>query len=207
MEKNNISNMILKKMNQEEKNTIFTINDFYDLGSKSAIKTAIFRLLKSGEIYRLIDGYYTIPYYSEFIQEYSYPSADALAKKIAEKYIWNISPFGENALNQVGLSTQVPAICEYISDGPYREYQYRNKVIKFKHTSNRNISSYSLSLSLIIQSIKAIGKDKITKKDIKIMSIFCKKYVEEDLIKDTKSVPSWIYEILRNIKEEIDIDK
>lgn len=199
MEKENISDLILLEMHKKPNNTIFSINDFYDLGSCSAVKTALFRLNKEGIVHRLIDGFYVIPYYSELIQEYSYPTADQVAQKIAEKYVWNITPYGDNALNQVGLSTQVPAIYEYLSDGPYRQYNYSNKVIKFKHTSNRMISKFSLSLSLIIQSIKALGKDRITPKDIARMSSFCKEYVNEDLLQNTKTVPAWMYKVLKEI--------
>lgn len=197
----NVSNSIINKMNQEEKGTIFTISDFYDLGSRSAIKTCLHRLVQEKKIYRLIDGYYTVPYYSELIKEYSYPSADQLAKKIAHKNAWKISPTGENALNQIGISTQVTSVCEYISDGPYRQYLYMNTAIQFKHTSNRTISRFSDALSLVIQGIKAIGEENITDKDIRIMSRFCTSYVEEDIIEATKIVPAWIYAVLKKICE------
>lgn len=201
MIKENIANKILSEMNQSEKGKIFATSDFYHLGSRSAIKTALFRLVQDKKIYRLIDGYYTIPYYSKVIEEYSYPTSNQLAQKIAEKNAWTISPTGENALNLIGISTQVAAVCEYISDGPYREYTYLNDTIKFKHTSNRNITNFSMPLSIVIQGIKAIGESKITDKNIRQMSSFCKEYVEDDIIKDTKSVPAWIYQILKRIDE------
>lgn len=201
--KGNISNAILLEMKKKPKNTIFTIADFYNLGSRSAVKTALYRLNKERTVHRLIDGFYVIPKFSKLIAEYSYPSVDQLARKIAEKYVWNISPYGDNALNQVGLSTQVPVVYEYLSDGPYRKYIYLNKTITFKHSSNRTISKFSFSLSLIIQSIKTLGKDNITAKEIGKMSAFCKKYVSEDLLQHTKTIPAWIYNVLKQINEEI----
>lgn len=196
-----ISNKILNRMNEAGKGIIFTNSDFYDLGNADAIRKSLSRLCEEKKIYRLIDGYYTIPHFIEIIHEYSYPSTHELAQKIADKYYWNISAFGETALNQVGLSTQVPTICEYISDGPYREYEYLGTVIRFKHTSNRNISKYSKSISLLIQSIKAIGKENITNEHIKKLSEYGKKYVNKNLLNETKSVPLWIYEVLRSIEE------
>ena len=207
MKTNNVKELILYQMNKTSKNTIYTVNDFYDFGTKSAVKTALFRLTNEGLIHRIYDGYYVIPYYSELIHEYSYPTAEELATKIAQKFVWNITPYGDNALNQTGLSSQVPKICEYLSDGPYREYEYRNRVIKFKHTSNRNISKYSLPLSLIIQSVKEVGKENITDDEINKLVLFSKKYVYEDLIKDTKSLPEWIYRVLVEIDKGVKNDR
>lgn len=202
MKEQSLSIQILARMKETPNGTIYTNSDFIDLGKSDAIRKSLSRLCEEKEIFRLIDGYYTIPYFIKIVQEYSYPTADQLAKKIAEKYAWNITAYGETALNLVGLSTQVPAVCEYLSDGPYREYEYLNKKIKFKHTSNRNISKYSQSVSLIVQSIKAIGKEKITDQHIQVLAKFGKKYVEENILIETKSVPVWIYEVIKKTQEE-----
>lgn len=202
MKEKSLSNEIMNRMNTSNHGTIYTNSDFYDLGNPDAIRKALSRLCLEKQVYRLIDGFYTIPYFIKIVQEYSYPTEDELAFKIAEKYVWNITPYGDNALHQVGLSTQIPAVCEYLSDGPYREYHFLNKTIKFKHTSNRNISKYSKPLSLLIQSIKAIGKNHITDKDIRILANFTHKYIKEDILNETKSVPVWIYEIIKQLQEE-----
>lgn len=179
---------------------IFSINDFYDLGTKNTIKSILYRLNEENEIVRLLDGLYTKPKYSKILNEYSYPDASAVAEKIADKFSWTIAPTGDTALNYTGLSTQVPNEYVYISDGPYREYLYRDKKIIFKHTTNRNITSYSKELSILIQAIKALGKDNISEEDIKKLAVFAKE-IQEDLIKDTLKLPFWIQEVLNKIQE------
>ena len=179
---------------------IFSINDFYDLGTKNTIKSILYRLNEENEIARLLDGLYTKPKYSKILNEYSYPDASAVAEKIADKFSWTIAPTGDTALNYTGLSTQVPNEYVYISDGPYREYLYRDKKIIFKHTTNRNITSYSKELSILIQAIKALGKDNISEEDIKKLAVFAKE-IQEDLIKDTLKLPFWIQEVLEKIQE------
>lgn len=184
------------------KNTgeIFSINDFYGLGTKNTIKSALYRLNEEDKITRLIDGLYTKPKYSEILKEYSYPDANALAEKIADKFSWTISPTGDTALNYTGLSTQVPNEYIYISDGPYRQYDYRNKKILFKHTSNRNITSYSKELSILVQAIRALGKDGIGEEELKKLAVFAQN-IKEDLKRDTLKLPFWIQEILEKIQE------
>lgn len=179
---------------------IFSINDFYDLGTKNTIKSILYRLNEEKEIARLLDGLYTKPKYSKILNEYSYPDASAVAEKIADKFSWTIAPTGDTALNYTGLSTQVPNEYVYISDGAYREYLYRDKKIIFKHTTNRNITSYSKELSILIQAIKALGKDNISEEDIKKLAVFAKE-IQEDLIKDTLKLPFWIQEVLNKIQE------
>lgn len=179
---------------------IFSINDFYGLGTKNTIKSVLYRLNEEDKITRLIDGLYTKPKYSEILKEYSYPDANALAEKIADKFSWTISPTGDTALNYTGLSTQVPNEYIYISDGPYRQYDYRNKKILFKHTSNRNITSYSKELSILIQAIRALGKDGIGEEELKKLAVFAQN-IKEDLKRDTLKLPFWIQEILEKIQE------
>ena len=184
----------------ENQGKIFSINDFYELGTKNTIKSVLYRLNKEGKIVRLLDGLYTKPKYSKILKEYSYPDINAVAKKIADKFSWTIVPAEDMALNYVGISTQVPNEHIYISDGDYREYLYRNKKIIFKHTTNRNITSYLRELSILIQAIKAFGKDKIGEKDIKRLAFYAER-IKEDLKKDTLKLPFWIQEVLEKIQE------
>ena len=179
---------------------IFSINDFYGLGTKNTIKSVLYRLNEEDKITRLIDGLYTKPKYREILKEYSYPDANALAEKIADKFSWTISPTGDTALNYTGLSTQVPNEYIYISDGPYRQYDYRNKKILFKHTSNRNITSYSKELSILVQAIRALGKDGIGEEELKKLAVFAQN-IKEDLKRDTLKLPFWVQEILEKIQE------
>ena len=194
-----ITNQI-KKIMSENQGKVFSINDFYNLGTKNTIKSILYRLNKENQITRLIEGLYIKPKYSKILKEYSYPDASEIAEKLANKFSWTISPAGDTALNYMGLSTQIPNEYIYISDGPYREYLYRDKKIIFKHTTNRNITSYSKELSILIQAIKALGKDNIGKEDIKKLAIFAKK-IKENFKEDTLKLPFWIQEVLQKIQE------
>ena len=194
-----ITNQIEKIMS-ENQGKVFSINDFYNLGTKNTIKSILYRLNKENQITRLIEGLYIKPKYSKILKEYSYPDASEIAEKLANKFSWTISPAGDTALNYMGLSTQIPNEYIYISDGPYREYLYRDKKIIFKHTTNRNITSYSKELSILIQAIKSLGKDNIGKDDIKKLAIFAKK-IKENFKEDTLKLPFWIQEVLRKIQE------
>ncbi len=184
----------------ENQGKIYSINDFYDLGTKNTVKSILYRLSEEKEIVRLLDGLYTKPKFSKILNEYSYPDASAVAEKIADKFSWTIAPAGDTALNYTGLSTQVPNVYVYISDGPYREYVYRGKTIIFKHTTNRYITSYSKELSILIQAIKALGKDQIREVDMRKLAVYAR-VVQEDLKKDTRKLPVWMQNVLLEIEK------
>ena len=190
----------IENIMSENQGKIFSINDFYNIGTKNTIKSVLYRLNEENKIKRLMDGLYIKPKYSNILKEYSYPDASEVAQKLADKFSWTIAPAGDTALNYTGLSTQVPNEYIYISDGAYREYLYRNKKIIFKHTTNRNITSYSKELAILIQAVKALGKDNISEQHIKKLEVFAKN-IEEDLKEDTLKLPFWIQEVLAKIQE------
>lgn len=190
----------IENIMSENQGKIFSINDFYNIGTKNTIKSVLYRLNEENKIKRLMDGLYIKPKYSNILKEYSYPDASEVAQKLADKFSWTIAPAGDTALNYTGLSTQVPNEYIYISDGAYREYLYRNKKIIFKHTANRNITSYSKELAILIQAVKALGKDNISEEHIKKLEVFAKN-IEEDLKEDTLKLPFWIQEVLAKIQE------
>ena len=100
--------------------TAFVILDFCDLTDYDTAKKSLLRLEEKGKIQRIIRGVYYNPRFSQLLQEYEAPSVDEVAKALARNYNWTIAPSGNAALNQLGLSTQVPAKWIYISDGPYQ---------------------------------------------------------------------------------------
>lgn len=191
---------LIENIMSENQGKIFSINDFYNLGTKNTIKSVLYRLNEEKQITRLMDGLYVKPKYSKILKEYSYPDASEVAEKLADKFSWTIAPAGDTALNYTGLSTQIPNEYIYISDGAYREYLYRGKKIVFKHTTNRNITSYSRELSILIQAIKALGKDNINEEHIEKLAVFAKS-IKEDLKEDTLKLPFWIQEVLEKIQE------
>ncbi|QZE12421.1 DUF6088 family protein [Mycoplasma sp. Ms02] len=67
-----IANRIENEM-QKNKGKVYSIRDFYNLGTKNTIKSIMYRLCENNKIERLIDGLYTIPKYSPILNEYSYP--------------------------------------------------------------------------------------------------------------------------------------
>ena len=102
--------------------TAFSASDFLDIADANSVSQALFRIEKEGKIRRVMNGIYDKPAYSELIQEYGMPRIDKVADALARRFNWNIAPSGDTALNILHISSQVPNVWEYVSDGPYRDY-------------------------------------------------------------------------------------
>ncbi len=157
---------IRNRILEAEAGSVFIAADFNDIADKTTISIDLNRIEAEGIIKRVIRGIYYKPKYSELLKKYSYAYIDDIAKAIARNYGWTIVPYGDTALNMLGLDTQVPAVYLYVSDGPYKEYNYDGIPIKFKRTTNRNITKFSYKTALTIQALKALGKERVTDKTI-----------------------------------------
>ena len=195
----NYFEQILSRIESMAKGEVFIISDFSDLADVATVRKALSRLEEDGKIRRIMRGVYENPKFNDFLGEYVKPHPDKIAKALARKYGWTIVPCGDTALNMLGLSTQVPAVWLYVSDGNYREYTCGNFVIQFKRTTNKEISKISFKTALVIQAIKALGKDKITGDVIeKIRSLTTDKEKEQMFV-EAKYATAWIYDVIKEI--------
>lgn len=198
--KRNISfNQIEERIRNSQKGTMFLTSDFIDLASSDAANKALLRLEEAGLIRRILFGVYEYPEYNEFLNEYVEPSADRVAHALARKFGWTIIPCGDTALNLLGLSTQVPSVWLYVSDGTYKEYTYGNTTIKFKRTTNKEISKLSYKTALVIQAIKALGKENITNEIINKIAQATTDEEKAQMFAEAKYATSWIYDIIKTI--------
>ena len=192
---------ILDRINTLKDGHVFIANDFFDIAGYETIRSVLNRLVESNEITRIMKGIYFKPRYIEIIDEYTTPSIDEVAKAIARKYNWTIAPSGNTALNILGLSTQVPATWSYISDGRYVKFMVGNTMIEFKRRTNGDISKMSTMTAMIIQAIKAIGKDNVTEKEINFLKAKISPQDKEELLYNAKSTSVWVYYIIMKICE------
>ena len=193
--------IISDKINSFDSHKVFFANDFLDIASNSTVRQILKRLADEDKIKRVIDGFYYNPSYSELIGEFEAVSIHELAIAIARKYNWNIAPYNSTALNLLGLSTQVPTHYKYISSGRYKEYKIGDTILEFKKVNPGEIANMSLKTATVIQAIKSLGKEDITREVIQKIRENLSEKERIDLMNESKSVPAWIYEVIREISE------
>lgn len=199
MSRPNYLGEIKNRILAEKIGAVFVAADFADLTDKAIANVVLTRLESEGIIRRVLRGVYDKPEYNEFLKEYVAPIPDNVAHALARNYGWTIVPCGDTALNLLGLSTQVPAVWSYVSDGTYKEYTYDNTTIQFKRTTNKEVSKLSYKTALTIQALKALGKDEI---DDAVLDNLRKLLADDEkqaMISEAKTATSWIYEYIRQI--------
>ncbi len=181
--------------------TIFVPSDFKDIASRETVKMALSRLCEEQTIRRIMRGVYEYPEYNNLIQEFVSPSPDRVAQALARNLGWNIVPCGDTALNLLGLSTQVPNVWSYVSNGANKIYKIDNVVLKFKHTANKEITGISYKTALVIQALKALGNNNINEKIITKLSISLSDEEKKILFIEAKYTTAWIYETIKKVRK------
>ena len=191
---------IQARINGMETGMVFVPSDFFDISSPSNTGNVLSRLAKKGKISRLMRGVYAKPKHSELLGRDVPPSPDMVARAIARANGWTIAPSGDTALNRLGLDTQVPAVYSYISSGPYKSYRYGPFEIEFKRRASRDVVNRSEITSLVIQALKALGKDQVTDATIRKLAAVLSEDEMESVLKETQSATSWVHETIKRAR-------
>lgn len=180
----------------------FSKSDFIQNMNAENVTKALSTLANEKKIRRIDRGLYDYPKYSELLQQTLSPDMDQVAQALARKFNWRIQVSGDSALNLLGLSTQVPGRYIYLSDGPNRTYEILGITLEFQKSTLKEAGfKYPIS-SLLVQAIKALGKDRITDKVINEFKTKIDTKMYTKILNDTSSATTWVYESVKQICKE-----
>lgn len=190
---------IRERVLSAEDGTVFATSDFADIADTNTIRQSLYRLVNDGTLRRILRGIFEKPKYSKLLDEYVAVDPDAVAKALARSYHWTIAPCGNTALNLLGLSTQVTAVWSYISDGPYKTYEWNSTKLEFKHRTNKEITGLSYTTSLVIQALKTLGKNNVTPDVIQALTERLSDSEKQACLKEATESTDWVYDTIRKI--------
>lgn len=176
-------------------------SQFLEIGSESAIKMSLSRLVKENKIERLAHGIYINPKVDPMLGKI-YPPTEEIAKAIAKRDNVNIKPAGAYALNRLGLSTQVPMNYVYITDGAARSIQVGKRKIRFKATVPKKLRTKGPISGLVIQALEELGPKEITPEILDKITDLLKKEKPALLKHDAKLTSAWIARLFYNILQQ-----
>jgi len=183
---------ILKKY---PKSSVLFVDDFLDYGNSESVKKALLRLKEKEILVRLAHGIYLYPKVDKELGVL-FPSTEDIARAIARRDKARIVLTGVQALNKLGLSTQVPMKVVYLTDGAARSIKVGKRTITFKKTSPKNLLAKGEISSLVIQALKTIGQSKVDNVILLKIHKLLKKEKSENILSDAKLAPAWIKKIL-----------
>jgi hypothetical protein len=197
-----IEEQIFKSIVKRGRGKIYFGNNFSKFGSNDAVRQALSRLCKKGNLIRLSAGIFAYPKYSNFLGEYVNPSVEEIAKAIAKNEKIRIIPTGLYALNKLGLSTQVPMRVVFMTDGTPRSIKLQGEVaIILKKTIPKYLSFKSEITTLVIFALKEIGNGKVLENELQRIKEVLKHEKTEIIKHDAALAPQWISDILLKLIE------
>ena len=174
-----------------KKGTIVFVSDFAKLGSSENVKKVLLRLEKKQLLVRLAHGIYLYPKIDKELGVL-YPSTESIAEAIAKRDKIRIIPTGIFALQQLGISTQIPMNVIYLTDGAPRKIKVGKRTITFKKTAPKNLAIKNKILSNIVQGLKELGKESITDEIRQRINQALEKVPLEILKEEILNAPVWV---------------
>lgn len=200
VEHSKIVDIIRGHIDHADNGTLFFNNSFPDYDDEYVGKV-LSDLVKQQIICRLSRGIYLKATKTKF--GLVYPTTEEIAKAIAERDNAEVLPTGSAALNILGLSNQVPMNPVFLTSGSARKIKCGNKTITFKRGVPKNFAIKGQMMRLLVQAMKAIGEQNITKEELDGISEILRKYPEEETIKhDLTVMPQWIKNTIQQIIKE-----
>lgn len=195
MERPIVENKIAEVLKSFPKGSVLFVDDFLDYGNSESVKKALLRLKEKEILVRLAHGIYLFPKIDKELG-ILFPSTEDIAKAIARRDKARIVLTGVQALNKLGLSTQIPMKVVYLTDGAARSIKVGKRTITFKKTSPKTLLAKGEISSLVIQALKTIGQSKVDAETIIKIKNLLKKEKSENIINDAKLAPAWINKLL-----------
>lgn len=189
---------ILARISKAKRGVLFFSDSFIAFGTPDAVRQALSRLVKAGELLRVATGIYVRPQTDSIIGLVT-PGIEEIAAAIAKRDKARIIPTGTYALNRLGLSTQIPMNVVYLTDGAARKIKIGKRTITFRKATPKNLTAVGEISSLVIQALRTIGKDNATEAEIKKIKQLLKKEKPTRLQHDIRLAPAWIREIMKSI--------
>lgn len=190
-----VEDQILKKIRDNKRGKIYFPANFSKIGGSNAIHQALGRLEEKEHIIRLAHGIYLYPKVDKELGVL-YPPIDEIAIAIAKRDKARIIPTGVQALNKLGLSTQVPMKVVYLTDGAQRSIRIGNQTIKFKRVTPKNLAARGEISGLVIQALREIGNTKVNSEQKRRIVELLQKENPDHVKYDARLAPEWISEIM-----------
>lgn len=174
------------------------MSEFFDISSEEAIRKAFQRLEQRGKIVRLARGIYIFPKKDTLLGTIL-PTAREVAIAVADKEGVTIIPTGDQALLQLGFTTQVPMKLTFVTSGGPKNFKLGKRTIVFKPGSSKYFNMRSKVLPVIVQALKAMGKEAVTEAVIQKLKLSLQGESRFVLEADALLAPAWIRAIIQDI--------
>jgi hypothetical protein len=190
-----VYNQLFNKIFLQKVGVLIFLEDFLELGSQKAVSKNLERMVDHGILTRVARGIYLLTKKDKELGSLM-PTLDKIAKAIAARERAVIIPSGLVAMQELGLTTQVPMNAVYLTDATPRKIQVGKRYIVFKKTTPKKLALKGKISSLVIRAMQEIGKENITNDHLTKIADWVAKENLSDLMHDVKLATIWVRNIL-----------
>lgn len=189
-----LPDQIMRRAQRRGRGSVFTPNDFLDLGARANVDQSLARLVARGKLRKLKRGLYDYPRLSPSLGALS-PSADQIAKALVGDAA--LQAPGPVAANRFGLTTQISAKPVYLTDGPSRRATIGRQTVVLKHVTR--LPAPGRTAGSVYQALHWLGADGATDDVILKIKRQLRPSDKRDLAKIVTQAPAWMRSTLRDV--------
>ena len=193
-----VATNVARKVKRLPKGRAFPLATFLDCGSENAVRTALSRLVKKGELANLARGVYARPKPNRFFGT-SLPGPEEVALTIVRASGEHLAPHGAEIARRLGISTQAPTQTVFYTNGRTRRLMVGGTHVRFEHAPEQLVRHAGSPAGRAILALHYLGRKRATTQVIRDLT---KRVPAADLLRE-KGTPSW----LRDRIEELDAER
>lgn len=198
---NSTDSRLLSRIRGMKPGSVFMPGQFFDLGTRNAVASALKRMKAAGLVRRLSRGVYDRPILDSQRSEVPASSA-AIAKAVESNERAKVQPSGASAANILGLSEQVPGRTIFLTSGSSRVIQIGKRRIMFKHAAARNMAGAGTKAGLIVSAMRHMGRSHIDAAALDVIRRSIAPGERRAVAREIRHAPAWIADTIRPILQE-----
>ena len=189
---------ILKSVRATRSASIFSARDFVNLGSPVAVRKALERLTRRGDLRRVRRGFYDRHRSHPLIGQTAPDPMDLVRSVMKDSSAqWQVS--GAYAANVLHLSEQVPAKIVILTDGVPRRISLGKLTLDFRRVAPRHLLAAGKPAGLVIQAIRHLRPSGLTPEIIARLGQQLDAATKADLVDLAPRLAAWMRPIVQRI--------
>lgn len=171
---------------------------FLNCGTRASVDQTLSRLVKAGDIERVVRGVFVRPEVSRFVGKVM-PDPQKVAETVAKTTGSIIQVHGAEAARRLELSTQVPTQPVFVTSGPTKRIRVGKMEIRLQHVCQRKLALAGRPAGLALAAMWYLGKKEMTPALIEKIRHQLGTSEFEVLKSATNAMPAWMSDtIFRN---------
>lgn len=192
-----VINEIRQRIARSKRGTLFFLSSFSDYDDEY-VRKMLAQFVDDGMLVRLSNGVFLKPVWTKF--GILYPDPSVVVKAIAKRDHARVLPNGFVALNQLGLSTQVPVNYMYLTNGATRVVHLGERDVLLKHASPRNFAFRDEFMGILYQALKCHGENGFTENErMQIAKLVKANASKKTFEHDLSLMSGWMKKIIKEV--------